>query len=115
MNWKAVVCMLPTALAPLNAQEYFKQQKVVVRVRYRPSCCKLHHVPDPGEVLEFCFGEMTKHSPPKTYKSYKVLKNYCQGALDPCKVYNPISFKQWSFWCAFLDAQLTTHHSNIGV
>ena len=29
--------------------------------------------------------------------------------------HSPVSFKNVFSWCLFLDARLTTHHSNIGV
>ena len=61
MNWRVSFCLLPTALAPLNAQKYHMQQKVVVRVRCRLFCCTLHHVPDLRKSFGiFFFFETTK-------------------------------------------------------
>lgn len=61
MNWRVSFCLLPTALAPLNAQKYHMQQKVVVSARCRLFCCTLHHVPDLRKSFGiFIFFETTK-------------------------------------------------------
>ena len=50
--------------------------------------------------------------PPPPAANYK---DYWPTIINKCWARNSISFKHLDFLCPFLDVNLTTHHSNIGV